>query len=91
MNKEPKTNTATDLSNTVLAEDLLVRTDSFLREIFFENWMDGSDWNMFLIELEKQSGVSKSTLVKDLQIGLANGHSIDFQFKVAKAALLNFR
>lgn len=62
--------------------------NTFLKEIFYESWMDENDWVMFLDELEKQSGVSIKSLSKDLQVGLKNGHSIEKQFELVRAGLL---
>ena len=65
--------------------------NSFLKEQFYESWMDEDDWVMFLDELEKQSGASIQSLSNDLQVGLKNGHSIEKQFELVRVVLKNSR
>jgi len=65
--------------------------NAFLKEQFYESWMDEDDWKMFLDELEKQSGTSIQSLSKDLQVGLENGHSIKKQFDLVRVVLKNSR
>ena len=65
--------------------------NSFLKEQFYESWMDEDDWAMFLDELEKQSGASIQSLSNDLQVGLKNGHSIEKQFELIRVVLKNSR
>ena len=65
--------------------------NAFLKEQFYESWMDEDDWKMFLYELEKQSGTSIQSLSKDLQVGLENGHSIEKQFDLVRVVLKNSR
>ena len=63
----------------------------FLKELFFEKWMDDEDWVEFLNELEKQTGVSKVTLSRDLKIGVDNGYSLEKQFDLVRLVLKNSR
>ncbi len=63
--------------------------NAFLKEQFYEAWMDDNDWLMFLEALETQSGVSVQSLSNDLQVGLKNGHSIEKQFELIRIALKN--
>ncbi len=65
--------------------------NAFLKEQFYESWMDDKDWSMFLEELETQSGVSIQSLSNDLQVGLKNGHSIEKQFELVRTVLKNGR
>jgi hypothetical protein len=65
--------------------------NTFLKEQFYESWMDDDDWKMFLDELKKHSGASIQSLSKDLQVGLENGHSIENQFDLVRAVLKNSR
>jgi hypothetical protein len=60
----------------------------FLRELFYESWMDDNDWSIFLEELETQSGMSIQSLSNDLQVGLNNGHSIEKQFELVRLFLI---
>jgi hypothetical protein len=61
--------------------------NAFLKELFYESWMDENDWSMFLKALETQSGVSIKSLSNDLQVGLQNGHSIEKQFELVITVL----
>ena len=63
--------------------------NEFLKEQFYEDWMDENDWSMFLEALERQFGVSVQSLSNDLQVGLKNGHSIEKQFDLVKTVLKN--
>jgi hypothetical protein len=65
--------------------------NAFLKEQFYESWMDAKDWSMFLEELGTQSGVSIQSLSNDLQVGLKNGHSIEKQFELVRTVLKNGR
>ena len=78
--------------NTVLPAVLFQdEINAFLKEQFYESWMDENDWLMFLEELETQSGVSIQSLSTDLQVGLKNGHSIEKQFELVRTVLNNGR
>ena len=79
-------NTSTNLENGVLFQDEI---NAFLKELFYESWMDENDWLMFLEELETQSGVSVQSLSTDLQVGLKNGYSIEKQFELVRTVLNN--
>jgi hypothetical protein len=78
--------------NTVLTAVLFQdEINAFLKEQFYETWMDDNDWLMFLEALETQSGISVQSLSNDLQVGLKNGHSIEKQFELVRAVLKNGR
>lgn len=79
-------NTSTNLENDVLFQDEI---NAFLKELFYDSWMDENDWQMFLEELETQSGVSVQSLSTDLQVGLRNGYSIEKQFELVRTVLNN--
>ena len=76
-----------ELTNILFQDEI----NAFLKELFYEAWMDDNDWLMFLKELETKSGVSVQSLSNDLQVGLKNGHSIEKQFELFRAALNNAR
>ena len=83
---------ATIVGNTVLPTVLFQdEINAFLKEQFYESWMDENDWLMFLEALETQSGVSIKSLSNDLQVGLKNGHSIEKQFELVRTVLKNGR
>ena len=81
-------NDANRLLPAVLFHDEI---NAFLKEQFYESWMDDKDWSMFLEALETQSGVSIQSLSNDLQVGLKNGHSIEKQFELVRTVLKNGR
>lgn len=85
-NEEQNGNFAKPLLPAVLFQDEI---NVFLKEQFYETWMDENDWSMFLEALERQFGVSVKSLSNDLQVGLKNGHSIENQFDLARAVLKN--
>lgn len=93
MNKEQNSKITTESRNdgntvvpAVLFQDEI---NAFLKEQFYEDWMDENDWSMFLEALETQSGVSIRSLSNDLQVGLKNGHSIEKQFEIVRTVLKN--
>jgi hypothetical protein len=65
------------------------KINNFLKELFYENWMNENDWGMFLEELEIKSKISIESLSKDIQEGINNGYSIDNQFDTIKNLLKN--
>lgn len=77
---------AKPMLSAVLFQDEI---NAFLKEQFYESWMDDNDWLMFLEELETQSGISVQSLSNDLQMGLKNGHSIEKQFELVRTVLKN--
>lgn len=85
-NEELNGNFAKPLLPAVLFQDEI---NVFLKEQFYETWMDENDWSMFLEALERQYGVSVQSLSNDLQVGLKNGHSIENQFELVKTVLKN--
>jgi hypothetical protein len=87
--KDQSGNISKPLLSAVLLFDSEI--DVFLKELFFEKWMDDEDWIEILNELEKQTGVSKSTLSEDLKIGVDNGHSLEKQFDLVRLVLKNSR
>lgn len=95
MNTQKKVQNSTEASNdgnTVLPAVLFQdEINAFLKELFYETWMDEDDWSMFLEALETQSGVSVQSLSNDLQVGLKNGHSIEKQFALVRTVLKNGR
>lgn len=95
MNKEQNSQITTEArndGNTVLPAVLFQdEINAFLKEQFYENWMDENDWIMFLEALETQSGVSVQSLSNDLHVGLKNGHSIEKQFELIRTVFKNGR
>ena len=91
MNTQKKVQNSTEArneGNTVLHAILFQdEINAFLKELFYETWMDEDDWSMFLEALETQLGVSVQSLSNDLQVGLKNGHSIEKQFELVRTVL----
>ena len=65
----------------------LIEVEKLLKDLFFENWMDEEDWKEFLIELEKASGVTLTSLSNDIEIGVKNGYNLETQIAIIKQAL----
>ena len=61
--------------------------NDLLKELFYENYMDDNDWLLFLVELEKHTGVSIKSISKDIQIGLSYGHTIEKQLELIHMTL----
>ena len=90
-NSQITTESRNDVSTVLPAVLFQDEINSFLKEQFYETWMDDNDWLMFLEALETQSGVSVQSLSNDLQVGLKNGHSIEKQFELVRTVLKNGR
>lgn len=88
-NDDLSTQSAIDGNNVLDAVLFQDEINAFLKELFYETWMDEEDWSMFLEALETQSGVSVQSLSNDLQVGLKNGHSIEKQFELVRTVLKN--
>ena len=90
-NDDLSTKSAIDGNNVLPAVLFQDEINAFLKELFYETWMDENDWSMFLEAIETQSGVSVQSLSNDLQVGLKNGHSIEEQFELVRTVLKNGR
>ena len=90
-NDDLSTKSAIDGNNVLPAVLFQDEINAFLKELFYETWMDENDWSMFLEAIETQSGVSVQSLSNDLQVGLKNGHSIEKQFELVRTVLKNGR
>ncbi len=53
-----------------------------LKEMYFEDWMDDSDWNQF--ENDLFNVVSLEDLSNNFDMGIENGFSIDEQIEICK-------
>lgn len=60
---------------------------NFLKEQFFESWMDEEDWTYLLSCIEESKDINVNSLCNYLKIGLENGHSIEEQLDLFKLAL----
>ncbi len=72
------------MENKLLFQDEIIL---FLKDQFYEDWMNENDWDAFLSELCKYFGVTIQSLSNDLEIGVKNGFSIETQFEVLKYIL----
>jgi hypothetical protein len=58
--------------------------NNMLKDIFYEPWMDDSDWQEFLIALN----IDYDQIRIQLQIGVDNGYDIATQLGVLKKAFM---
>ena len=65
----------------------LIESEKLLKDLFFEKWMDNEDWKEFIIELEKASGVTLTSLANDIEIGVNNGYSLETQIALVKQVI----
>jgi 3-hydroxyisobutyrate dehydrogenase-like beta-hydroxyacid dehydrogenase len=66
------------------------QAEQLLRDVFFQDWMNQSDWEKFLGELEFTTEVSIDSLSKDIEIGVKNGYSVESQIELVKGILKAF-
>jgi predicted transcriptional regulator len=66
----------------------LKEVDRLLEELFREDWMNDDDWNNFLEEVERTSGITIERLSSDIEIGVNNGYSFDTQIQMLKENLM---
>ena len=60
-------------------------SENLLKELFCEEWMDEDDWNEFLVELDKATGLSTiDQMSNDIETGIKNGHSLEKQIEICK-------
>jgi hypothetical protein len=54
------------------------------RDAFYESWMDDEDWVEFEAEVFKAIDSSYEKMSKDIEVGVSNGYSVEFQIKLVK-------
>lgn len=59
--------------------------EQLLKEFFFEDWMDDIDWQFFLEEFYLI--ISLETLSKDIETGIKNGYTLNFQIEMIKTTI----
>lgn len=57
-----------------------------LLDLFHEDWMNEQDWAEFEQKLF-ESGLTYERLGSEIQIGVNNGHSVDYQVQLCKQLL----
>ena len=57
---------------------------SLLRELLYEDWMREYDYNELLNELKKEGSLDLEKISNDIEIGISNGHTIEFQIEMIK-------
>lgn len=57
---------------------------NLFRELFFESWMSETDWAEVEADLLRQSNTSYEEMAKDIETGVQNGYSVDYQVKLMK-------
>lgn len=72
---------AKPMLSAVLFQDEI---NAFLKEQFYESWMDEEDWIYLLSCIEESTGITVESLCEDLKVGLENGHSIEKQLDLFK-------
>ncbi|QQO97252.1 hypothetical protein M1M30_gp150 [Maribacter phage Colly_1] len=58
--------------------------DSILREVLYEDWMTEEEYSEFITSLLQESKISYEDLAADLDKGIANGHSLEWQVQITK-------
>lgn len=59
----------------------------FIKELFFEDWMDENDWEDIEKEMTFNDAWDYDKLASDLEIGVRNGYSIEVQKEITKIFL----
>ena len=72
--------------------DYSEQIEQHIKELFYEDWMHDEDWQTLLKELrEKVPEFTNENMSKQIQIGIDNGHSIEFQFELSKKMLTKYK
>jgi hypothetical protein len=58
--------------------------NNILNELFRESWMDDDDWDGFINDLFKLTGLSVDKLSEQLEQGVNNGYSVEKQIEILK-------
>ena len=58
--------------------------DQLLKELIYQNWMNDSDYNEVLSDIFKELNITKEKLCLDIEVGVNNGYSMDYQFKLIR-------
>lgn len=62
--------------------------DILLREILYEDWLTEDEYNEIISDAFKKMAITKEKLSNDIEIGVQNGYSIEYQFSLIKQVLL---
>lgn len=61
--------------------------NDLLKELFYESWFDENDWNEYLNELLLATNNSLEGLSNDIQTGIDNGYTLEFQLNLLRNIL----
>jgi hypothetical protein len=57
------------------------------KDALFEDWMNDDDWEELEKEILQQAGTSYEEMSKQIETGINNGHSLEFQLGVINKML----
>ena len=72
---------------SLVKKSISEQVKDLLRDLFFEDWMNETDWEEFLKDIETQTAFTNDTLVKEIEEGIRNGYSVKEQFAMIKKML----
>lgn len=55
-----------------------------LRDLFFEFWMSDEDYFEIQEEVFKVTNISVDKLSKEIEVGISNGHSLEYQMDLMR-------
>ncbi len=55
-----------------------------LRDLFYEKWMDEEDYSEIQKEAFKEIGISIEKLSTEIEVGVSNGHSLEYQMDLIR-------
>lgn len=58
--------------------------ESIFRELFYEDWMDEEDFQELISEMFKETNMSYEILSIQIDVGINNGYSLEFQIDMLK-------
>jgi len=58
--------------------------NQLLRDLFYEDWMGEGEWQEFIQLLLRENKLSIGLLSKQIETGVNNGYSVDYQIKLLK-------
>lgn len=86
LNTEPSNSTKPVLCDVIKYEKEI---DKMLKDLLFENWMDEEDFQEILKLTFEKLGITKRKLSDDIEIGVKNGYSVEYQTELFKRIVSN--
>lgn len=65
--------------------------NSLARELIYDSWMDEDDYKEVEKEFMLQIPDFKEQLSKDLETGISNGHSLEYQIELSRKVLIELK